>query len=227
MKANKSSDIQGPLKQHIKVIFGGTFDPFHLGHLRIAQHIIDWLSLDKITLLPANIPPHKAAAKVSAQDRLAMLTELACEYPAFNIDARELARDKPSYTVDTLQELEIDEPDTQLSLLIGMDSLLNFEKWVQWQDIINRVNLLVCTRPGYDSNNIKAALNTKLRNRLVTLDEADFHAAGQIVLAPPIQQDISSTQLRALLSSSESHSTAKSMLPNTVWSYICTNSLYR
>lgn len=214
-------------KKVSQLIFGGTFDPFHLGHLSICQHIANELALKQITLLPANIPPHKSAASVSAKHRLAMLQALAKQEALFTIDGRELTRNKPSYTADTLAEMYAEQPHLAISLLIGMDSLLSFTRWHQWQAIIAQVNLVVCTRPNYQL--ALSQLDIELRQRLTSKASFDLTKVGQIYLAPAINMDIASSQLRPQLSlpaSSPLHAQARAQLPNAIRQYIDSHSLY-
>src|SRR5687767_5650343 len=105
-------------------IFGGTFDPPHLGHLIAAQDSCAALSLDRLIFVPAAIPPHKRDSGVSAPAvRLEMLRAAATDNPAFEISTIELERSGPSYTVDTLRELAAGHPGDRLHLLIGVDQV--------------------------------------------------------------------------------------------------------
>ncbi|REL26185.1 nicotinate-nucleotide adenylyltransferase [Thalassotalea euphylliae] len=222
-----------------QLIFGGTFDPFHLGHLTLCKHIASDLGVTQITLLPANIPPHKAAAQVSSEHRLAMLRALVNNETLFSLDDRELHRDKPSYTVDTLQEMYAQSPNQAISLIIGMDSLLSFTRWHRWQEIISQVNLIVCTRPHYVLD--KQQLVAELQQRITVKSALNLHSVGQIYLAPPHNTDVSSTSIRALLSGADQASHALSdgmhgntspnkayaLLPEKIADYIAQHQLYR
>ncbi|REL34955.1 nicotinate-nucleotide adenylyltransferase [Thalassotalea euphylliae] len=233
---NERVKSKRPKNTESQLIFGGTFDPFHLGHLNLCKHVAGDLDVNTITLLPANIPPHKAAAKVSSQHRLAMLQALAQQEPLFRVDGRELNRDKPSYTVDTLKEIKLETPALSLSLLIGMDSLLSFTQWHQWQEIIARVNLIVCTRPNYTLD-IKQ-LHTELQKRLTDKASLNLADVGQIYLAPSANVDLSSTDIRYQLSqvntydsssvttSSQVPSQAFNQLPKVIAEYIKQRQLY-
>ncbi|REL30138.1 nicotinate-nucleotide adenylyltransferase [Thalassotalea euphylliae] len=233
---NERVKSKRPKNTESQLIFGGTFDPFHLGHLNLCKHIAGDLNVNKITLLPANIPPHKAAAKVCSQHRLAMLQALAQQVPLFRVDGRELNRDKPSYTVDTLEEIKLEKPSLSLSLLIGMDSLLSFTQWHQWQEILARVNLIVCTRPNYTLN-IKQ-LHAELQQRLTDKASLNLADVGQIYLAPSANVDLSSTDIRYQLSqvntydsssvttSSQVPSQAFNQLPKVIAEYIKQHQLY-
>ena len=110
-------------------IMGGTFDPIHIGHLRPAIEARDALGLAEMRLIPNHIPPHRANPFCSSEQRLAMVRLAAAENPGFMVDERELKRDTPSWTIDTLIELKRDLPDTPLCFLMGMDSLLGLPSW--------------------------------------------------------------------------------------------------
>ncbi len=105
-------------------VYGGTFDPIHFGHLRIALEVKDSLNMDEIRLLPCHMPSHRSPPKVLAQHRLQMLELSVIGEDGFVIDRRELARQGPSYTVETLQSLREEFATTPLSLMLGMDAFV-------------------------------------------------------------------------------------------------------
>ena len=205
-------------------IFGGTFDPIHYGHMFPAIHAAQWLKLDTVNLLPANIPPHKAKAKVENAHRVTML-ELACQhYPIFTIDDRELSKNTPSYTVETLREYRSMHPNARLYFFVGMDSLLTFTTWYQWQEILSLCHLVVTTRPGYDSAAAPDEIKELLQQYEINLAQAKKVLAGGIIIAPPIAHDVSSTQIRGLIAS-EQDITPYTL--DTIASYITTQKLYQ
>lgn len=210
--------------KQFQVIFGGTFDPFHTGHLTVAKHVANHLAVKEITLLPANIPPHKSAAKVTKAHRLAMLTALTNQEPLLKIDDRELNRDKPSYTIDTLRELKAASPQTAINFVIGMDSLLSFTTWYQWQDIINLANLIVCTRPNYQLDETYEGLDKQLHQFITEHACFDLTAKHQITILPAIAADISSSQIRHELKNNLA--STNSLLPDVINQYIGKHNLY-
>ncbi len=131
------------------VIFGGTFDPVHEGHLAVARAARERFQAT-IHFLPTNdTPPHRAPPRAAAQHRLAMLALAIREEPDCVVDTRELARNTPSWTIDSIAELRRElAPGTPIVFVIGMDSLRNFTTWRRWQDILAQAHLLACTRPG-------------------------------------------------------------------------------
>lgn len=133
-------------------IYGGTFDPIHIGHLNLAIQIKEKKPLDEIWLVPAHVNPLKTDIKsASPSDRLQML-ELAIEnLPFIKISRIELDRPAPSYTVDTIRMLQEQYPRYEFSLILGTDSLARFEEWKEPQEIVKRVPLIIGTRRGIES----------------------------------------------------------------------------
>jgi nicotinate-nucleotide adenylyltransferase len=130
-------------------IFGGTFDPPHVGHLIVAQDAALALGLDRILFIPAAQPPHKQGQAVSAPELRAAMTDLAITGDErFVVDRRELDRAGPSYTADTLRELAAHEPGTDWTLLMGVDQYAEFGTWRAPEEIRTLARLAVLTRPG-------------------------------------------------------------------------------
>ncbi len=210
-------------------ILGGTFDPIHLGHTQSAQIVAQELGLSKILLVPAHIPPHKTSADLiphaTAKQRAAMV-ELACRRSSlFFCDTRELLRDGHSYTVDTLRELKQKYPNQPLCFIVGMDSLMSFTRWHQYQEILNLCHLVVNTRPNYPIEQINTETKALLSKYQTTdVSQLSLLASGTIFLAKPQFFDISSTLVReelALRRNCDRH-----LLPE-ISGFIHKNNLYR
>ena len=131
------------------IIFGGTFDPVHLGHLRIIEAVCDRLKAAQVVWLPAGQPPHRPTPGASAPQRLAMLELALAHEPRFIIDTRELHRLGPSYTVLSLAELKAEHPERTLCLVLGLDAALALPQWHCWQDVLELANIAVMRRPGW------------------------------------------------------------------------------
>jgi nicotinate-nucleotide adenylyltransferase len=130
-------------------IFGGTFDPVHLGHLILAEQARDHLQLDAVWFVPALRPPQKEGQPITRfEQRLEMLELAIAGHPAFRIDPREGSRPGPSYTADTLDELAAAHPEHEWFLLLGGDSLVDLPRWFAPQRIVQRATLGVMARPG-------------------------------------------------------------------------------
>ena len=140
-------------------LFGGTFDPPHIGHLLIAQTVCEAEGFDKVVFIPANRSPNKKVATLQ-KARVDML-ELAVEgNPNFEISDPEIRRGGVSYTIDTLRAFKdelVDEND-EISYLIGSDSLLDFKNWKEPKEIIERSNVIVAIRPGFRPSDIPSWL---------------------------------------------------------------------
>lgn len=130
-------------------VFGGTFDPVHLGHLVLAERCREECRLDAVAFLPAGVPPHKRHLQISsAHDRAEMLELALAGQPAFHVDRRELVRTDPCFTVQTLAELKDEDPDRSLIFLMGADSLADFPNWREPMRILEMAEVAAVGRPG-------------------------------------------------------------------------------
>ncbi len=168
-------------------IFGGTFNPVHIGHLIIAQEIMMAKKLDQIRFLPNANPPHKSKTKlIDASDRFAML-KLAIEgYDSFVVDDYEMHHDGYSYTIDTMSHFENVFENTQLYFIIGADSLLELPLWKNAQELVDRFSFIVALRRGADLNRtvfeqlpFEKRLQEKLKDSIVQTPVIDI-ASSQI-----------------------------------------------
>lgn len=217
-----STTKQNPAK--IIALFGGTFDPIHLGHILPVQATAKWLGAEQLHLIPAHIPPHKIATHASASQRAEMVS-IVCQQYNYKLDKRELNRKSRSYTVDTLHEIKAEQPQTSLYFIMGMDSLLSFTQWYKWQDILNLCNLVVNIRPGYDHDALETKLEPELSSRLVyNIEQLKRQQVGQILIHESKELDISSTSIRAKIKAGEN---CRQLLPEAIYNYIEQNKLYR
>ena len=145
-------------------LFGGTFDPPHIGHLLIAQTVCEAENFDKILFIPANKPPHKNTI-TKVDHRLAMLNLAVKENPNFEISDVEIQRGGFSYTIDTLKEVRnnIINDEDELFYLIGSDSLLEFKNWKKPREILKESQVVVAIRPGFRPSDIPAWILHKIR----------------------------------------------------------------
>ena len=151
-------------------IFGGTFDPPHIGHLVLAETVRDALSLDEVRFIPAADPPHKDVSTLSPGPVRAELVSYAIAgHEGFRLDKRELARPGVSYTVDTLRELKSELPDADLFFLMGADSLQDLPTWREPGEIAQLARLAVVRRVG-DSLDIPPSLADELAGRVEVVD---------------------------------------------------------
>jgi nicotinate-nucleotide adenylyltransferase len=208
-------------------ILGGTFDPIHHGHLRLAIEARQRLSLASIRLIPAGQPPHRARPGTPAAQRLAM-TELAVEgLPGFEVDAAEVLSQQTSYTVATLERLRAElGAERPLILILGADAFLGLAGWHRWRELFSLAHIAVATRPGYVLADALygGELADECPQRLSQNSES-LHATpnGSIVPFTIPSLEISATLIRHALAQGED---ARFLLPPAVLDYIQTHHLY-
>ena len=152
-------------------VFGGTFNPPHNGHVRLAKAAADELKLDKLLVIPSCIPPHKIAAKLAdGQERLEMCRlAFSCD-PRFEVSPMELERGSRSYTVETLRELKALYPDSELYFIVGSDMLESFDKWYLWQEILSLSVLCAASREEGYNPDLSRFGKLAERIKIITLD---------------------------------------------------------
>jgi nicotinate-nucleotide adenylyltransferase len=193
-------------------ILGGTFNPPHLGHLVCAQEAYLHLDLDRVTLMPARIPPHKPVEdEPGAEHRLELCRLAVQDDGRFTVCDAEVARPGPSYTVDTLEGLTSKAPDNELFLILGGDIAAGLPRWHQPEQVLSLSTLAIAERPGTSKADIDSAL-TQLRGG----DRAEFFPMPTI--------DVSSTAIRRRVRLGEP---IKYLVPDPVAGYIRDHRLYR
>lgn len=130
-------------------LLGGTFDPPHIGHLAIADEVIERLNLDEIWFIPSAEPPHKEKANVSAEDRVAMLSAAIIDQPLFKINNIELERKGRSYTIDTIKSLKLAYPNVNFYFIIGADMVEYLPNWYQIDQLVELIQFVGVKRPEY------------------------------------------------------------------------------
>lgn len=206
-------------------ILGGTFDPIHCGHLRIALDALQMLGLQELRLMPCQQSPLRGQPNVTGEQRLAMLEAAIVGESGLVADARELQREGPSFSVDTLQTLREDYPDTPLCLIVGMDAFIDFAQWKDWRNIFSLAHVVVVQRPGSELQFNDVALQQEFEQRhCQQVSELAKDMAGKIFLLEATRLEISATQVRALVAAGNS---ARYLLPDIVWQYIQQHRLYQ
>lgn len=213
---------------HNVLIFGGTFDPVHNGHLQTAKSIQKQFDFEQVLFLPCKIPLLKQKATANEQQRVCMLNlALAEQSPNyhFKLDLRELERETPSYMVTTLEDFRNQWQDQRsITLLMGLDTFYQLPQWHRWQRLLTLCNLLVIDRPGVTQeppDEIKQILKIHLTK---TGDALKQHSYGLIYRYNAGLYDLSSTNIRKRLQQGEN---VHQQLPNVVNQYIEENELYR
>jgi len=205
-------------------LLGGTLYPVNIGHLRGALKVGESMHLDELRLVPSARPPHRDTPQVSALDRLAMVECAVAGVSPLVVDDRELKRDKPSYTIDTLEQMRAElAADDQLFLLLGWDAFCGLPTWHRWEELLQHCHILVLQRPDADSEPPDA-----LRNLLAARSVSDPLAlqgpGGHIAFVWQTPLAVSATQIRQLLASGKS---VRFLVPDAVLAYIDAHGLYR
>lgn len=211
-------------------LLGGTFDPIHFGHLRLAQELGEGLQLSRVRIIPAGLPPHRSLPLASPEQRLEMARLAVAGNPLLELDAREIAKPTPCYTVETLLDLRRELGAAQpLCLFMGADAFLGLATWHRWRELFGLAHVVVAQRPGFPGLTRTAAmpaeLLAELQRRLVNEPEALREApAGCILVHPVTALDISATQIRQQIGAGGS---PRYLLPEAVLDYIQTHGIYK
>jgi len=209
-------------------ILGGTFNPIHFGHLRMAQELADALSLDSVHFIPAANPPHKENPGISAEQRAAMVKLAIAGNGTFVFDDRELHRAGASYTLDTLLSLREElGKEASITLFMGSDAFTKFDTWHRWQEIIQLCHIALVQRPqlhGHE-HKLSKSLETFLHNHYSeNSDDLHQQPSGFVTMRQITALDISSTAIRHALQHGDS---VRYLIPDSVFDYIQQHQLYR
>src|SRR4051812_46868281 len=194
-------------------LFGGTFDPIHLGHLILAESCREACALDRVWFVVAGAPPHKPGERTPVADRLEMVRLAIAGHPAFEVSELEASRPGPHYSVETLEEVHRQRPDDELFFLIGADSLLDLPSWRQPERIAALATVVVVDRP---------AITPRAPLTPVWPDLGPAARPFQMVKIPPI--GIASHDLRRRAAEGRS---IRYQVPRGVEAYIEAHGLYR
>jgi len=209
-------------------ILGGTFNPIHLAHLRIAEEVQQACELDKVLFIPAAEPPHKdVAGQVSFTHRLAMVEAAICDYPNFQSSDLEIQRSGKSFSVDTLDILHRQDPHGEFYFIIGLDSYRDIASWKDFARLFSLSHMVVTTRPGVLMRDPFAPLPVAIHKDFcydVESKNIQHKTGNKLIFLKETYLNISSTQIRELLASEQS---VRHLVPPVVADYIEEHSLYQ
>lgn len=206
------------------VIYGGTFDPIHHGHLRLALEVGDSLGVERVDLVPCHIPPHRGDTGAGAEQRLELIRLAIDGESALGLDERELRRAGASYTADTLRQLRSElGRDEPLVMVVGTDAFAAFDRWREWRDIPELAHIVVVRRPGADLAPGSEAQRL-VRERQAQSPQALWQQPSGLVLEldPPLLE-ISATGIRQCIADGRS---PRYLTPDAVWQRIQALGLY-
>lgn len=209
-------------------ILGGTFNPIHLAHLRIAEEVREACALDEVLFIPAAVPPHKSVAgEISFTHRLAMIEAAIADNPAFRASDMEARRSGKSFSVDTLEILRQRDPEGERYFIVGLDSFRDIASWKEFTRLFELAHLVVTARPGVELPDPLAALPVAVQSDFCYDDQLKklWHRSGNAVFfLEETRLDISSTLIRCKVAAGES---IRYLVPSSVAAYIHDHRLYR
>ena len=208
-------------------LLGGSFDPVHHGHVKLAALYAQLLPADVLRVIPAR-PWQKSNLVASDEQRVAMLERAFSGFPVpVVIDTQEIDRDGPTYTVDTLRALRAElGADASIVFLIGADQLQRFDTWRDWRALFELANLGVAARPGFSLADaaLPPAVVQELAPRRATPEQLHATPCGLVSVAPSLAVDVSATEIRTALRQGDE---ASALLPPVVLDYIQQHNLYK
>ena len=210
-------------------VFGGTFNPVHWGHIRTALELKNALAMDQMLMVPCGIPPHRDEPDTSPEIRLAMLNAAIADYDQLQADDRELRREGPSYTIDTLQSLREEKGEIPIGLCVGVDAFIALDTWHQWQHLIDLAHIIVAHRPGWPVESLEHRVSAELKTMIhehQVIDGGRLHEqpAGYVLMQKVTDIDISSSHIRDCIAHGKS---ITDMVPAAVLKIIESNRLYQ
>jgi len=206
-------------------IFGGTFDPIHLGHLNAINELQTLGQFERIHWVLSARPPHKGQTSASIEQRFEMLQLALADYPQYIADDTEIKRLEKSYTYETVQHFKQFYSKQVLCLIIGSDSLATIDTWYRYQELIDQVHIVVMARPGYELL-VPDFLSSR---QIQSISQLAAQQQPKLILFEQSQYDVSSTKIRALLTSSLDmpDQQLKELLPDAVINYIQSHQSYK
>lgn len=206
-------------------ILGGTFNPPHVGHLRLAQEVAYVHGMDRVVFVPSFFPPHKTASGTAhPEDRLEMTRRACAGNPLFEVSDVEIARQSTSYTVTTLESLK-SKKQGRIFFILGTDSLREIYTWKDYQRLFQLSNFIVVSRPGTSFDSAWEAVPHSLRTQFTREEDHFVHETSTLLIpSEVVGLDVSATRIRALLKTGRS---IRYLVTESVRSYIHRKNLYQ
>jgi nicotinate-nucleotide adenylyltransferase len=212
-------------------VYGGTFDPMHIGHFRIAEALIDAFAFERLLFVPAHVPPHKRGTAISAPyHRYAMLALATQESERMLVSAIELEAPARPYTIETMARLAETHPNADLFFVMGGDSFADIGIWRDYERLLREYRIVVATRPGQsETADLTKHLSEELRGRVIDLRGGRYPAVDDfdtphIFLTDYVREDVSATTVRSAVAAGNS---IEGMVPSAIARYVAKYRLYR
>jgi nicotinate-nucleotide adenylyltransferase len=204
-------------------LYGGTFDPIHLGHLKAASEVQEKIALDEVRMVLSANPPHRSEPCLTAQQRFSLLTLAVNNFQHIEADGCEMERAGPSYMVDTLRSFRIKKPTASLVLILGMEAFNGLMSWHRWEGIIDLAHIVVTDRAGFN-NHFNEELEEYVRPFL-TKDKSQLKQLthGKIYVQSVTAVDVSATKIRQRIKNKKPVNT---MLTNNCLDVVRKNGFY-
>lgn len=208
-------------------LFGGTFNPIHYGHLRVAEEVREVIRAHKIVFIPTALTPHKAPQDITpAAIRLEMLELAISDNPGFEVSDIEVKRGGKSYTVDTVKSIQSAEKDIEVSLIIGADSFNEIGTWHRVEELMGLVNLIIVRRAGHPLSELQEVMPVELAKKFWYDAEKSVHVSPEgrtITYLPTTLMGVSASQIRRLVAAGRS---IRYLVPSVIERYIAEKGLY-
>jgi nicotinate-nucleotide adenylyltransferase len=205
-------------------IFGGTFDPVHIAHLRTAEEFAEILKLDRVLMMVSAIPPHRESPLASALDRLKMLELAVYDNPVLAASDLEVKRDGPSFTLETVRKVRSESGGSIPYLALGVDAFFEIATWHKPADVMAEAHIVVLTRPGFEVD-LVSPVSRELYDRYQNREGLLVHESGATLRVIQVtSMDLSSSTIRSLITKGRS---IRYLVPQPVFKYIQQNDIYK
>ena len=208
-------------------MYGGTFDPVHLGHLEVARRVAQLFEIQRVIFIPAQMAPHKIGRPVTGSiHRYAMLALATQDYPELSISTFELDAPDRRYTVDTIEHFQrVLDDETELFFIMGADSWSEITTWREWERLLTMTNHIVVTRPGFEPTTTHVGA---IGERIADLRSSSDHGKERpnIFFTDAVMKDVSATEIRRLAREGKTEELTE-LLPGPVLEYIKKYGIYR
>ncbi|WP_022850218.1 nicotinate-nucleotide adenylyltransferase [Limisalsivibrio acetivorans] len=204
-------------------LFGGTFNPIHIGHVALAQNVQRAFDLDKLLLIPSRIPPHKKTCDIAPETRMEMVQLVADKLgEEFGVSDYEVNSEEVSYSYKTVSKYRDEYPDAQIFFIAGTDIFASISTWQSYMELFELANFIVVNRSFMPFEKMLESIPAELMDRVVKADSYQGEKSGKVILYTMPEVDVSSTEIRTLLDEKY----RKANLPEGVYEYISSNNLY-